>query len=179
MTLEFPLPSADASILRWSDHDMSVWDKLSVDAQAMSRRIDNPGLSAETSQRARTVLASEHPELHPDLADRKICRAIVTLWAGDRRLAEETMRVPVLQMVCDNGNFTRLFTFALANVYFTHFVHLDEWDEGLFAVDIRPSAGGRCATDCLAWPGCTLRCSGASRARHRGGCSRTDCSASL
>jgi hypothetical protein len=134
MTLDFPLPSADTSILRWSDHDMSVWDKLSFDAQVMSRRIDNPGLSAETSQRARTVLASEHPELHPDLADRKICRAIVTLWAGDRRLAEETMRVPVLQMVCDNGNFTRLFTFALANVYFTHFVHLDEWDEGLFAL---------------------------------------------
>src|SRR5699024_12382963 len=103
MTLDFPLPSADASILRWSDHDMSVWDKLSVDAQAMSRRIDNPGLSAETCQRARTVLASEHPALHPDLADLKLCRAIVTLGAGYMRLAEETIRVRVLQTGCDNG----------------------------------------------------------------------------
>lgn len=134
MTLDFPLPSANASILRWSDQDTSVWDKLAVDAQAMSRRIDNPGLNAETSKRARTVLTSEHPELHPELADRKICRAIVTLWAGDRRLAEETMRAPVLQTVCDNGRFTRLFTFALANVYFTYFDRLDVWDQGLFTM---------------------------------------------
>lgn len=133
MSLDFPLPSANASILRWSDHDMSIWDKLSVDAQAMSLRIDNPGLSAETNQRARNVLASEHLELHPELSDRKICRAVVTLWAGDRRLAEKTMRAPVLQTVCDNGSFTRLFTFALANVYFTYFDHLDDWDQGLFA----------------------------------------------
>lgn len=132
MTLDFPLPSANASILRWSSHDMTAWDKLAVDAQAISRRIDNPGLSAETSQRARAVLTSEHPELHPELDDRKICRAIVTLWSRDRRLAEETMRTQILQTVCDNGSFTRLFTFALANVYFTYFDHLDDWDQGLF-----------------------------------------------
>lgn len=133
MTLDFPLPAARASLLRWSEHDMSLWNTLALDAQEMSRRIDNPGLSAETSNRARSVLASEHPELHSELADHKICRAVVTLWAGDQQLAEDTMRVPVLQTVCDNGNYTRLFTFALANVYFMYFDRLADWDRGLFS----------------------------------------------
>src|SRR5699024_10576515 len=48
--------------------------------------------------------------------------------------AEKTLRTAVLLMVCDNGRFTRLFTFALANVYFTYFDRLDDWDPGLFAV---------------------------------------------
>ena len=134
MTLNFPLPSAHASLLQWNNDDKTAWNKLTVDAQAMSRRIDNPGLSAEINQRARAVLASERPELHPELADRKICRAIVTLWSGDRRLAEATLRAPVLQTVCENGSFTRLFTFALANVYFAYFDRLDDWDVGLFAM---------------------------------------------
>ncbi|PCC43165.1 EH signature domain-containing protein [Brevibacterium aurantiacum] len=133
MILDFTLPSTKPTILRWSEQELSAWEKLSTDAEAMSHRVDNPGLSTETSQQARTVLDSEHPERHPELANRKICRAVVTLWAGDLRLARDTMRVPILQTVCENGSFTRLFTFALANLYFTHFDRLDDWDTGLFA----------------------------------------------
>ena len=132
MTLDFPLPSAAAAIRPWSAQNLSAWEELSAEAETLGRRIDNPGLSTETTQRARSVLASDHPELHPELGDPKICRAIASLWAGDSGLAERTMRLPVLQTICENGNLTRLFTFALANVYYTHFDRLDDWDPGLF-----------------------------------------------
>lgn len=133
MSLDFALPSMRPAIRQWSDQNLSSWNDLTAEAEALSRRIDNPGLSAATSRRAISVLASDHPESHPDLSDRKICRAIVSLWAGDSRLAEKTMRLPILETVCENGNLTRLFTFALANVYYAHFDQLDDWEPGLFA----------------------------------------------
>ncbi|MBE8146499.1 hypothetical protein IOD13_09380 [Brevibacterium casei] len=134
MAFDFTWPSNKAVILNWNDAELASWDQLATTAQEMSHRIDNPGFNEETSRRAVALLNSMHPERHPELEDRKICRAVVSLWARDPTLAERTMRTPILQSVCENGRMTRLFVFALANMYFTYFDQLDIWDEGLFAL---------------------------------------------
>lgn len=145
MTWDFTLPVAQTHLMQWSDQELSAWASLTAEAASLSRTIDNPGLSAETSRTAMAVLSSQAPDRHPEIANPKICRAIVTLWAGDFRLAQDTMRVPLMRTVCENGNFTRLFTFALANVFFTHFDRLDDLDTALFAttVDFVRQAVGR------------------------------------
>ncbi|MGO3089758.1 MAG: EH signature domain-containing protein [Galactobacter sp.] len=131
MRFDLDLPSAESTLSARSASSRREWERLIERTETLTRSAGQGSAFEAFRKRARQLLKSTDPVNHPDVRDRRMARAVVTLWADDPELAKDTLRTKLLRMATTAGAGSRLFTYTLARVYFTYFDSLNAWETGL------------------------------------------------
>ena len=132
--MRFVTPSPAVSIRSWKKPELTVWKTHTKSAKDQGVRAVRSAAFEGHLHEARRILGTVDPLPSARLEHRGVRRAIVTVWAEDAAVAEATLRIDLLDLVVPpDATRSTLVTLQLARVYYSHFDHLDTWEEGLFA----------------------------------------------
>lgn len=111
------------------------WDPVVARASSLSEKVINGPVSYRDSEDARALAYSaDFDKLLVTGLSRRQKRGLFGLWAGDGKVARETLNLERLKTILSrDSDLGRLTVLALTRLYFNHFDLLDEWSPGASA----------------------------------------------